>query len=186
MAKTTSCANCIRHGALGRNGTVILRTYTTSRRCHDCVIRIVYTRNNYTHTRLGTLKESHDPKILYRSRPAAGFPVPGDDAVEQILDINDLVVKNPSATFFVRVESDSMKHAGIFSDDVLVIDRSVQPTHGCIVVAAVYGEMVVKRLALTDNTLTLVSENPDYAPIVVSDSEDCHIWGVVVGSIRVF
>lgn len=95
-------------------------------------------------------------------------------------------MKNPSATFFVRVESDSMKHAGIFSDDVLVIDRSVQPTHGCIVVAAVYGEMVVKRLALTDNTLTLVSENPDYAPIVVSDSEDCHIWGVVVGSIRVF
>jgi len=61
---------------------------------------------------------------LYSSRPSAGFPAPGDDQVERVLDINDLVVQNPSSTFFVRVEGDSMIGAGIFSGDVLVIDRS--------------------------------------------------------------
>ncbi len=125
---------------------------------------------------------------LYQSHPAAGFPAPGDDAVERMLDIHNLVVQNPSATFFVRVEGDSMVGAGIFSGDVLVVDRSKEPKDGNIVVAAINGEMVVKRLhiAMEGSDPSLVSENEEYAPIVIGEGEDCTIWGVVVGSVRVF
>lgn len=123
---------------------------------------------------------------LYTSRPAAGFPAPGDDQVERVLDINDLVVKHPASTFFVRVEGDSMEGAGIFSNDTLVIDRAVEPKDGHIVVAAVNGEMVVKRLHVDQGVLELHSENEAYAPIVVSEEEDCTVWGVVVGSVRQF
>ncbi len=123
---------------------------------------------------------------LYASQPAAGFPAPADDLVEKALDINDLVVQNPASTFFVRVRGDSMEGAGIFSGDVLVVDKAVEARDGKIVVAAVYGEMVVKRLRNTAGQFTLYSENDSYEPIVVSDNEDCFIWGVVVGSVRQF
>lgn len=123
---------------------------------------------------------------MFSSRPQAGFPSPGDDQIEKILDINDLVVKHPASTFFVRVEGDSMEGAGIFSDDVLVVDRSITPKDGLIVVAAVYGELVVKRLKAVNDTHILISENINYEPITVSGHEDCFIWGVVVGSVRQF
>lgn len=125
---------------------------------------------------------------MYASRPAAGFPAPGDDQVERVLDINDLVVQNPASTFFVRVEGDSMIGAGIFSGDVLVIDRSKEAKDGVIVVAAVNGEMVVKRLKIESKGCypLLVSENEEYDPIRVSEDEDCTVWGVVVGSVRQF
>lgn len=123
---------------------------------------------------------------LYSSRPQAGFPSPGDDQIENILDINDLVVQNPASTFFVRVEGDSMIGAGIFSGDVLAVDRSLTPKDGSIIVAAVYGEMVVKRLHAKGNTHELVSENDSYEPIALENNDDCFVWGVVVGSIRQF
>jgi DNA polymerase V len=108
--------------------------------------------------------------------------------VERVLDINDLVVQNPASTFFVRVEGDSMIGAGIFSGDVLVIDRSKEAKDGVIVVAAINGEMVVKRLkqSTTKPGFVLVSENEEYEPIVLGEDEDCTIWGVVVGSVRQF
>ena len=123
---------------------------------------------------------------FFSSQPAAGFPAPADDLVEKALDINDLVVENPASTFFVRVAGDSMEGAGIFSGDVLVIDRSIEAVAEKIVVAAVYGEMVVKRLKRVGEQFVLHSENDSYEPIVVSDNDDCHIWGVVVGSVRRF
>lgn len=123
---------------------------------------------------------------LYASQPSAGFPSPGDDLVEAPLDLNDLLVENPTATFYVRVAGDSMEGARIFAGDVLVVDRSIQPRDGMIVVAAVYGELVVKRLRKSGNGLALVSENEGYAPIQVDDTEECFIWGVVTGSARVF
>lgn len=126
------------------------------------------------------------PTPFYASRPAAGFPAPGDDQVENILDINDLVVKNPASTFFVRVEGDSMTGAGIFSGDVLVVDRSRDPNDGMIVVAAVNGELVVKRLSIQGKSAVLISENENYAPITLGDGEECFIWGAVVGSVRTF
>jgi DNA polymerase V len=123
---------------------------------------------------------------LFTSRPQAGFPSPGDDQIEKVLDINDLVVRNPASTFFVRVEGDSMIGAGIFSGDVLVVDRSIVPKDGSIVVAAVYGELVVKRLRSRGETHELISENEAYPPISISENEDCFVWGVVVGSVRQF
>ncbi|MAZ30328.1 peptidase S24 [bacterium] len=123
---------------------------------------------------------------LYASQPAAGFPAPGDDFVERSLNIHDLVVKHPTATFFVRVRGDSMEGAGIYSGDVLVVDRSVEAYDGSIVVAAVYGELVVKRVRLQRNQVTLASEQAGYEPIAVNELDDCYVWGVVVGSVRQF
>lgn len=130
-----------------------------------------------------TQTQEHD---LYTTRPAAGFPAPGDDMVERALDLNDLLIDHPNATFFVRVSGDSMEGAGIFDGDYLVVDRAVEATPGKIVVAAIFGELVVKRLTKQDNQLALVSENESYAPILVSEHEDVCLWGVVVGSVRVF
>lgn len=123
---------------------------------------------------------------LYASAPQAGFPAPGDDLVHEELNIHDLVVKHPESTFFVRVEGDSMEGAGIFSGDVLVVDRSIEPKTGMIVVAVVDGGLVVKRLKVERDVLWLISENNSYAPIVVSPEMDCYVWGVVTGSIRQF
>lgn len=123
---------------------------------------------------------------LYQARPAAGFPAPGDDVVERPLDLNDLLIDNPTATFFVRVSGDSMEGAGIFDGDILVVDRSITPESGKIVVAAVYGELVVKRLSRHQNMPALVSEQVGYTPILVDSSDDVYIWGVVVGSVRIF
>lgn len=137
-------------------------------------------------TILGAVSGDGAKLPLYTSRPQAGFPAPGNDQIEKVLDINDLVVKHPASTFFVRVEGDSMTGAGIFSNDVLVVDRSITPKDGLIVVAAIYGEMVVKRLKAVGNTHILVSENDNYEPITVSGNDDCFIWGIVVGSVRQF
>lgn len=123
---------------------------------------------------------------LYTSRPAAGFPAPGDDMVERPLDLNDLLVDHPEATFYVRVAGDSMEGEGIFDGDILVVDRAVEPQAGDIVVAAVYGELVVKLLSKQANRLVLASAQVGYTPIVVNETEDCHIWGVVTGSVRTF
>lgn len=131
--------------------------------------------------------EAVEQKVpMFASSPAAGFPAPADDLIERALDINDLVVKNPASTFFVRVQGDSMEGAGIFSGDVLVVDRAIVPKDGSIVVAAVYGELVVKRLQKKGETHILVSENESYEPIVVSENDDCFLWGAVVGSVRTF
>jgi DNA polymerase V len=129
---------------------------------------------------------SRPTQPLFSSRPQAGFPAPGDDVVEKMLDIHDLVVKNPASTFFVRVEGDSMEGAGIFSGDMLVVDRSVSPKTDSIVLAAVYGELVVKRLRIEKDRLILISENTEYEPILIQGEEDCYIWGVIVGSVRSF
>lgn len=122
----------------------------------------------------------------FSNQPAAGFPAPGDDLVEQPLDINDLLIEHPEATFYVRVSGDSMEGAGIFGGDILVVDREVEPRSGAVVVAAVYGELVVKRLQKHGDGFALVSEQDGYAPIIINENEDCTVWGVVTGSIRQF
>lgn len=123
---------------------------------------------------------------LFSSRPQAGFPSPGDDEVEKSLDLNDLLIDHPAATFFVRVSGDSMEGAGIFDGDILVVDRSEEPKDGRIVIAAVYGELAVKRLRRIDGELALVSENAHYKPIFIHESDDVFLWGVVTGSVRTF
>lgn len=123
---------------------------------------------------------------LYATQPAAGFPAPGDDEVEQPLDLNEYLLEKPEASFFIRVQGDSMEGVGIFSGDILVVDRSKEVSDGDIVVAAVYGELVVKRLKRVGATHHLVSEQSGYEPIVIPEKDDCMIWGAVVGSVRKF
>ena len=121
---------------------------------------------------------------LYLHRIPAGFPSPADDYIETGLDLNDLLVRNPAATFMVRVSGDSMIGVGIHDGDILVIDRSETAVHGKIVVAALDGEMTVKRLHLKDGQCRLVPENKAFQSIQVGTEQDLQVWGVVVGVVR--
>ena len=120
----------------------------------------------------------------YTSRVAAGFPSPADDHLEGPLDLNDHLVAHPAATFVVRVEGDSMVGAGIRDGDLLVVDRAREAKSGAIVVAVVDGELTVKRLRIGRQGIRLEAENPAYKPIVVRESADLVIWGVVAHAIR--
>ncbi len=123
---------------------------------------------------------------LYSSRVQAGFPSPADDYVEKTLDLNDYLINHPTATFFVCVSGDSMIGAGIHHQDILVVDRSLQPKDRDIVIAALNGELTVKRLKVGEAGYILRPENPDYPEIPIHDEIDCCIWGVVTSVIHRF
>jgi DNA polymerase V len=123
---------------------------------------------------------------LYSSKVEAGFPSPAEDYVDRRLDLNDYLVKNPAATFFVRVSGLSMVKAGINPDDILVVDRSVEATNGKIVIAVVGGELTVKRLYKDKKQILLLPENDDFSPINISERDDVMIWGVVKSVIHSF
>ena len=127
--------------------------------------------------------ESHR-RPLFASKIPAGFPSPADDYVEDMLDLERLLVKRPAATFYLRVSGDSMSGAAIMSGDILVVDRSVEPKHGRIVVASIDNELTVKRLHRQGQRTALVPENPAYPPIEITDETDLLIWGVVTGVVR--
>jgi DNA polymerase V len=116
---------------------------------------------------------------FYDSKISAGFPSPADDAVDRKLDLNSYLIKHPTATFFLRVSGDSMINAGIFDNDILIVDRSLEAKHGRIVIAALAGELTVKRLYKRGDLIRLLPENPRYQPITISEDEELHIWGVV-------
>lgn len=115
---------------------------------------------------------------LFSDRVPCGFPSPAQDYVEQRIDLNKLVIRHPSATYFVRAAGDSMNGAGIGSGDLLVVDSAKTAHHGDIVIAAVDGEFTVKRLQ-THPSIMLVPENPAYSPILVGGEESLDIFGVV-------
>ena len=119
------------------------------------------------------------PLPLYLAPVSAGFPSPAEDYLDKALDLNELLIAHPAATFYVRASGDSMRDAGIHSGDILGVDRAVEPTHGRVVIAALNGELTVKRLRHTGGRLFLVPENPDYAPLEVSPEASFAIWGVV-------
>ncbi len=116
---------------------------------------------------------------LYLSPVAAGFPSPADDYIDQQLDLHAHLVRNPSATFFLRAQGESMIGAGIHDGDLLVVDRSLTASHNRVVIAALDGELTVKRLVHRNNSVFLVPENPKYPEIDVTHCESLHIWGVV-------
>jgi len=120
---------------------------------------------------------------LFVSKVSAGFPSPAQDYIEQTLDLNELCIKRPAATFFVRVEGESMIEAGIFHNDILVIDRSVKPVHGDIVVAQVDGGFTVKELCLRPR-LMLLPRNSAYQPILLANDNELQIFGVVTNVVR--
>lgn len=121
---------------------------------------------------------------LYSSKVAAGFPSPADDYIESKLDLNQYLVKHPAATFFVRVEGESMIGAGIHPEDILVVDRSLKPSDGKIVIAVVNGELTVKRLKKETGRVLLLPENEAYRAIEVTEEMNFTIWGVVTNVIH--
>lgn len=126
----------------------------------------------------------HFPIPLFQTSVQAGFPSPADDSIENRLDLNELMIRHPSATFFVRVTGNSMQGANICDGDILVVDRSLTASNGKIVVAILNGEFTVKRLKMNHNQITLLAENPLFPPIEVSDEMDFEVWGVVTYTIH--
>ena len=121
---------------------------------------------------------------FYNCAVTAGFPSPADDYIENKLDLNDYLIKRPSATFFVRVTGDSMINAGIHNNDILIVDRSIKPRHGKIIVAALDGHMTVKRLYLRDKKIILLPENKLFKAIEILDTMDMVVWGVAINVIH--
>jgi DNA polymerase V len=116
---------------------------------------------------------------LFSSTVRAGVPETVDDHVEQYIDLNSYVVKHPDATFLVRASGDSMINAGIHDNDMLIVDKSLPPTSGKIIIAAVNNELTVKRFMLIDGTIQLQAANKNYPPINIRDEDGLIILGVV-------
>lgn len=119
---------------------------------------------------------------LFLSPVVAGYPSPAQDYTDDPLDLNEHLIANPAATFFVRASGESMRGAGIFDGDILVVDRSVTPCNGHVVVAVVDSEFTVKRYSCRNGTVRLLAAN-DACPPIHAVSE-CVIWGVVTYSIH--
>jgi DNA polymerase V len=128
-----------------------------------------------------------EPLPLYSTKVQAGFPSPAEGDVENKLDLNEYLIDHPVATFFVRVAGDSMIEAGIHENDILVVDKSLNPVDGKIVVAVINGEFTVKRLRYKKDKAYLVPENKNYSPIILASDKEgdgSYIWGVVTSIIR--
>lgn len=120
---------------------------------------------------------------LASSGVSAGFPSPADDHLEPPLDLNKYLIRNPAATFYARVEGDSMKDDCINDGDLLLVDKSEEPYDGCVAVCFLDGEFTLKRLRIEGRRITLMPANKRYKPIEVKQGEDFSIWGVVRYSI---
>lgn len=121
---------------------------------------------------------------VYSFRVPAGFPSPAADHLERHISLDELFDLRVPHVYLVQVEGDSMQGAGIFSGDLLIVDRSKEAEHGDIVIAAINAEPVCKRLYRRDGVLILQSENPAYPPRHVMEGDDLVIWGVVRYSVR--
>ncbi|AUH72818.1 MULTISPECIES: LexA family protein [Legionella] len=129
---------------------------------------------------LEQLKERPNYQLpIFSSKVQAGFPSPADDYIEGYLDLNTKFIKHPSATFVLQVMGDSMVEAGIFSGDWLLVDRSIEATDGRIVIAAVNGELTVKRLSKKEGKIQLLPANPKFKPIDITQDCEMVVWGVV-------
>jgi len=121
---------------------------------------------------------------MFLERVSAGFPSPAEDYVEKTIDLNELCIQHPAATFFVRVQGESMVEAGIYPGDVLVVDRSLRAKHGDIIIASLESEMTVKQLHLTPPPVRLLPRNPAYQPLTIEGDMVMEVFGVVTNVIR--
>ncbi len=126
---------------------------------------------------------SMDEKVLdipfYQSNVPAGFPSPAEDFMDLDLNLQEYLVQHPSATFCVRVTGDSMQNAGIFSGDVMVVDRALESKNNSIVLAVLDGEFTVKRIQKRAGKLYLKPENKNFSPIEIIEEMNFQVWGVV-------
>jgi len=117
---------------------------------------------------------------------SAGFPSPADDFLELTIDLNKHLIKHKDSTFFAKVKGHSMKNAGIFDGDLLIIDKSLAPQDGKIAICQIDGEFTVKRIKIENDVVWLIAENEDYKPIKVTEENELMIWGIVIHSIKTF
>ncbi len=116
---------------------------------------------------------------FFNSHVSAGFPSPADSTIHSRLNLNEYLIPNAPSTFIVRVTGESMRDAGIIDGDLLIIDRSIKPHHDDIVVAAVNGDLTVKRWYNQKGKVLLKAENPEFQDITLHEETELHIWGVV-------
>lgn len=114
----------------------------------------------------------------------AGYPSPAQDYYDGRIDLSEHLIRDPVSTFILRVVGDSMEGAGISDGDEIIVDRSLSPEDGNVVVAVLNGELTVKRLRVTDRGVFLVAENPRYPAIHVAELADFRVWGVVTRSLH--
>lgn len=117
---------------------------------------------------------------------SAGFPSPAMDFEDIAIDLNKELIKNPPSTFFGRVKGHSMKDAGIFNNDLLVIDKSLQISNNKIAVCYIDGEFTIKRVSIEKECVWLRPENDSYKPIKVTPDNELIIWGIIIHSIKSF
>ena len=131
------------------------------------------------------LKQNTKLKIpIATENVSAGFPSPADNYIDGELDLNSYLIKNPPATFFVKVSGDSMINAGIYQKDILIVDKSLEAKNNDIVIAVVNGEFTLKRFYKRSKTIKLIPENPDYREIIITSDMNFEIWGVVTNVIH--
>ncbi len=123
---------------------------------------------------------------IYSDKVEAGFPSPAENYIEKQLDIREYLIKNPEATFLVRASGESMTNIGIFSGDILIVDRSLVVKNNSIIVVSIDGELTVKRLVRKnkESYLYLKSENSEYPDIKLNPENNIRVWGVVTYSIH--
>jgi DNA polymerase V len=121
---------------------------------------------------------------LFTNTISAGFPSPAEDFIERKLDLNEYLIKNPSATFLVKVNGNSMINAGIYNGDILIVDRSLEPSDGKVVIGVINGEFTVKRISKKGKKFFLNPENDKFKAIEINEDMDFKIWGVVVYTIH--
>jgi DNA polymerase V len=123
---------------------------------------------------------------LFIHKVAAGFPSPADDYIEGRLSLDEHLIQHKDSTFFVRAKGNSMVGAGIFDGDLLVVDKSLNPVSGDIVIAVLDGDLTVKRLIKRGETFTLKPENSRYSEIEFKDGQELQVWGVVTSTVKKF
>ncbi len=123
---------------------------------------------------------------LVSAKVSAGFPSPAENYIEETLDLNKHLIKNPPATFLVRVDGDSMINAGIHPGDIIVVDRSVEAKNNDVIIAIVDGQFTVKRLSVKNDKVALIPENPNYQAIYILDEMEFEVWGKVISVIHKF
>lgn len=135
-------------------------------------------------TLLGPLADVGEKLPLYSFQIPAGFPSPAADHIEKHISLDEVFEIRAPHVYLAKIEGESMRDAGIFCGDLVIVDRSRTAEHGDIVIAGLNSEPVCKRLHLRDNTIILLSANSKYPPRYVMEGDELVIWGVVTYSVR--
>lgn len=144
------------------------------------IMRSLFTKNNLKISAVYVLEPQGKCLIPFaQSLVSAGFPSSAENFVENSLDLNDLLIHHPAATFYVRVLGNSMINAGINSGDILIVDRSLTVSNNKIAIVRINDEFTVKRIRMEGDTIFLIAENDEYKAIEISKDMDVEVWGVV-------